>query len=91
MQIPRPTDLEHYRVHRNVRSSQSSIVVLQVGSLYLCSPVLEAALQALNLTNLDLNLPAQLLVLGGQVLEVRCALIRILQGRNKRLPDANRI
>lgn len=46
---------------------------------YLCSPVLEAALQALDLANLDLNLPAQLLVLGGEVLEVRCALVRVLQ------------
>lgn len=45
--------------------------------------MLEAALQALDLTNLDLNLPAQLLVLGGQVLEVRCPLVRILQGTRK--------
>ena len=56
---------------------------------YLGSPVLETALQALNLANFDLNLPAQLLVLGGQVLEVRCALVRILRGTGgRKMPDA---
>ena len=46
--------------------------------------MLEAALQALDLANLDLNLPAQLLVLGSQVLEVRRSLVRVLPRKRGR-------
>lgn len=40
--------------------------------------MLEAALKALDLSYLDLYLSAQLLIFGGQVLEVRRALVGVL-------------
>lgn len=46
--------------------------------------MLETALQALDLANLDLYLPAQLLVLRGQILEVRRTLVRVLPKRNNK-------
>lgn len=46
---------------------------------HLSSPVLKTALQTLYLTDLDLYIPAQLLVLRGQVLEIRRPLIRVLR------------
>lgn len=46
---------------------------------HLGSPVLKAALQALYLTDLHLYISTQLLVLRGEVLEVRRPLVSILR------------
>lgn len=96
MQMTRLTDLLHNTAavacdEKLIRHRAASSFASKGCALYLCSPVLETALQTLNLANLDLNLPAQLLILGRQVLEIRCALVRILQKRIKTMPPgANR-
>lgn len=60
-------------VATKVPDAQFELILVHLGS-----PMLEAALQALDLANLDLYLSAQLLVLRGQVLEVRRTLVRVL-------------